>query len=65
MDLETASRAASKAAAQIHAKINAKLIKRARKHGLTEAEGIALAETVKQAAVPTKRLRALCKGHGS
>ena len=52
MDLETASRAASKAAAQI----NAKLIKRARKHGLTEAEGIALTETGKQAAMPTKRL---------
>ena len=56
MDLQTACSAASEAAALSDAKIRSKLVKRARKHGMTEAEGIELAEAWKRAAKHTKHL---------
>src|SRR5262245_38695878 len=56
MDLQAACRAASEAAARSDAKIRTKLVKRARKHGMTEAEGIELAEAWKRAARHTKHL---------
>ena len=54
MDTTTlkAARAAAKEVARIDAKIRKKLIKRARKHGMTEAEAIELAETWTHAAWP-------------
>ena len=54
MDTTTlkAARAAAKWAARADAKIKKKLLKRARKHGLTEAEGIELAEAWKHATSP-------------
>jgi len=57
MDLQAASRAASEAAARIDASIMTKLVKRARTQGMTEAEGIEIAEAFKRAARNTKRLR--------
>jgi hypothetical protein len=56
MDLKAAGRAASQAAAQIDARIKTKLVRRARKHGMTEDEGIELAEALKRAARHTKHL---------
>src|SRR5215470_15740507 len=56
MDLQDACRAASEAAARSDAKIRTKLVERARKQGMTEAEGIELAEAWKRAARPTKHL---------
>jgi predicted small metal-binding protein len=56
MDLQTANRAASETAARIDAEIKSRLVKHARKHGMTEAEGIELAEAWKRAAVVTERL---------
>ena len=56
MDLQAACQAASAEAARIDAKIQAKLVKLARKHGMTEADGIKLAKVVKRAAGRTKRL---------
>jgi hypothetical protein len=57
MDLQAASRAAAEAAACIDARIKTKLVKHVRKHGMTEAEGIELADALKRAARHTKRLR--------
>ena len=58
MDTTTlkAARAAAKEVARIDAKIRKKLIKRARKHGMTEAEAIELAEAWKHSARPTEHL---------
>jgi len=56
MDLQAASRAASEAAARIDAMVKTKLVKQARRYGMTEAEGIELAEAFKRAARNTKRL---------
>jgi hypothetical protein len=58
MDTTTlkAARAATKEVARIDAKIRKKLLKRARKHGMTEAEAIELAETWKHAARHTEHL---------
>jgi predicted small metal-binding protein len=56
MDLQTANRTASEAAARIDAEIKTRLVKHARKHGMTEAEGMDLAEAWKQASVVTERL---------
>ena len=53
MDLQAECRAAIEAA---DARIRAKLIKFTRKHGMTEAEAIELAEAWKCAARRTKRL---------
>src|SRR5262249_9366264 len=50
-------RAASEAAARSDAKIGTKLVKRARKHGMAEAEGIELAEAWKRATRHTKHLQ--------
>jgi len=44
------------AVAQVDASTKNKLVKRALKHGMTEAEGMELAEALKQAAKHTKRL---------
>ena len=56
MDLQAACHAASVEAARIDVRIQAKLVKLARKHGMTEADGIKLAKAVKRAAGHTKRL---------
>jgi hypothetical protein len=58
MDATTlkAASAAAKWAARTDAKIRKKLLKRARKHGMTEAEMIELAEMWKHAARPTEHL---------
>ena len=58
MDTTTlkAARAAAKEVARIDAKIRKKLIKRARKHGMTEAEAIELAEAWKHAMSPKLHL---------
>ena len=63
MDTTTlkAARAAAKWAARADAKIKKKLLKRARKHGLTEAEGIELAEAWKHATSPKLHLMDLWK----
>ena len=65
MNLKAASRAATEAAAQIDVRIKTKLLKHVLKHGMTEAQGIDLAETWKRAARHTKHLRlgAPRKGH--
>jgi hypothetical protein len=54
MDTTTlkAARAAAKWAVRADAKIRKKLLKRARKHGMTGAEGIELAEVWKHATSP-------------
>jgi hypothetical protein len=54
MDATTlkAARAAAKEVERLDAKIRKKLLMRARKHGMTEAEAIELAETWKHAAWP-------------
>jgi hypothetical protein len=56
MDLHAANRAAADAAAQINVKVKTKLLKRALKHGMTEAEALDLAEAWKRAASHTRRL---------
>jgi hypothetical protein len=58
MDATTlkAAGVAAKEVARIDAKVRKKLLKRARKHGMTEAEGIELAETWKHAARSMKHL---------
>ena len=57
MDLQAASRAAAEAAARIDARVNDKLMKRARKHGMTdEREVTGLVEAWKRAAKHTKHL---------
>jgi hypothetical protein len=58
MDTTTlkAARAAAKWAGRIDARIAKKLLKRARKHGMTEAEAIELAQTWKHAARSMKHL---------
>jgi hypothetical protein len=48
--------AAAKWAARTDAKVRKKLLKRARKHGMTEAEGIELAEAWKYAMSPKLHL---------
>lgn len=65
MDLYAANRAAADAAAEINVKVKAKLLKRALKHGMTEAEAHDLAEAWKRAARHTRRLslRDLPDGH--
>ena len=57
MDLHAACRAASETAARIDARIKTKLVKHVHKHGMTQADGIELAEALKRAAKHTKRLR--------
>ena len=54
--LKAARLEASEAAARIEARIKDKLLKRARKHGMTEAEAIELAEMWKHAAWPNPHL---------
>jgi hypothetical protein len=57
MDLQAASCAAAKAAARIDTRVKDKLMKRARKHGMTdEREVTELVEAWKQAAKHTKHL---------
>ena len=56
MDLHAACRAASETAARIDARIKTKLVKHARKHRMSAAEGTELAEALKRAAKHTKRL---------
>ncbi len=56
MDLHAASRAAADVAAQIHANTKTRLVKRALKQGMTEAEGIDLAEAWNRAARHTRHL---------
>ena len=51
-----AARAAAKEVTRIDARIRKKLLKRARKHGMTEAEAIELAEMWKHAAWPNPHL---------
>jgi len=56
MDLHGANREAADAAAQINVKVKTKLLKRALKHGMTEAEALDLVEAWKRAASHTKHL---------
>jgi hypothetical protein len=67
MDLHAASRAAADVAARINAKIKTRLVRRALKNGMTEAEGIDLADAWKRAGTHTGRLRLgdLRKAHRS
>jgi hypothetical protein len=56
MNLQAACHAVSAEAARIDARIKPKLVKLARRHGMTEVEGIELAKTLKRAAEHTNRL---------
>jgi hypothetical protein len=56
VSLQAARRAAAETAAQMETRIRTKLVKCALKHGMTDAEGIDLAEMWKRAAGHTKHL---------
>jgi hypothetical protein len=55
MELEVV-KAARREVSKADARVRAGILKRARKHGLSEAEAVELAEGWKRAARPTKRL---------
>jgi hypothetical protein len=57
MDAKNPQLAAAEAVARIDSRIRDKLLKRARKHGMTDREAVELAEAWKQAAENTKYLQ--------